>query len=101
MTKGGEGVIVYDGKHVYSAKPHEDRNIVDTTGAGDSFASGFLCDFIRCNGDIEKAIQLGMANSEGCLSQIGAKNGLLKKGDVFDRVKVTKEACDNNVCLVK
>ncbi len=90
MTKGGEGVIVSDNKYLYSAKPNQERKIVDTTGAGDSFASGFLSDFIRTNGDIEKSIQLGMANSEGCISQIGAKNGLLKKGQKFERVEVSK-----------
>ncbi len=100
MTKGGDGVVVSDGKHMYSAKPSYDRKIVDTTGAGDSFASGFLSDFIR-TGDIEKAIQLGMANSQGCLSKVGAKNGLLKKGQKFEAVLVEKTECDNNVCLVK
>ena len=90
MTKGGDGVVVSDGKFLYSAKPNPKRKIIDTTGAGDSFASGFLSDFIRTNGDIEKAIQLGMANSQGCLSEIGAKNGLLKKGKKFEKVKVFK-----------
>ena len=90
MTKGGEGAVVSDGKYLYSAKPNSDRNVIDTTGAGDSFASGFISDFIRYNGDIEKAIQLGMANSQGCLSQVGTKNGLLKKGQKFERVKVSK-----------
>jgi len=90
MTKGSEGVVVSDGKYLYSAKPMPDRKIIDTTGAGDSFASGFLADYIRYSGDIEKAIQLGMANSQGCLSQIGAKNGLLKKGQKFERVEVLK-----------
>jgi ribokinase len=79
MTMGGEGVMVSDGKTHYSAKPSLTREIADTTGAGDAFASGFLTDYIRTNSDIEKAIQLGMANSRGCLSQVGAKNGLLKK----------------------
>lgn len=102
MTKGGEGVVVSDGKDVYSAKPKPDRKIVDTTGAGDSFASGFLSEFMR-SGDIatadggvpqdavKKSIQFGLANSAGCLSQIGAKNGLLKKEDKFETVKVDKE----------
>lgn len=101
MTKGGEGVVVSNGKHIYSAKPHLERSIVDTTGAGDSFASGFLSDYMRSNGDIEKAIQLGLANSAGCLSQVGAKNGLLKKGDSFVRVSVSKEICDNAICVIK
>ena len=92
MTKGADGVVVSDGKYLYSAKPSENRKIIDTTGAGDSFASGFISDFIRCNGNIEKAIQLGMANSEGCLSEVGAKNGLLKKGQAFEGVEVIRSS---------
>lgn len=102
MTKGGEGVVASDGKYLYSAKPNPGRKIVDTTGAGDSFASGFLSDYIRYNGDIEKAIQMGMANSQACLTQVGAKNGLLEKKLKFKRVEVLKEECGkNNMCLTK
>lgn len=89
MTKGADGVVVSDGTNIYSAKPHPERVIVDTTGAGDSFSSGFLTDFIRTNGDVEKAIQMGMANSEANIAEFGAKSGLLKKGQKFNRVKVT------------
>lgn len=89
ITQGGEGVKVSDGKDMYFAVPPKDRNVVDTTGAGDSFASGFLSEFMK-SADIEKSVQLGMANSVGCLSQVGAKNGLLKKGEPFERVPVKK-----------
>ena len=89
MTKGGEGAVVSDNKYIYSALPPKARSIVDTTGAGDAFGSGFVSEFMR-SGDIKKAIQLGMANSVSCISQIGAKNGLLKKGQKFERVEVKK-----------
>ena len=102
MTKGGEGVVASDGKYLYRAEPYSDGIVVDTTGAGDSFASGFISDYIRHNGDIEKAIQLGMANSKACLLEVGAKNGLLDKNAAFKRVIVTKEECgENNICLKK
>ncbi len=87
MTRGADGVVVSDGAHMYSAVPPVDRNIVDTTGAGDAFGSGFMSEFMR-TGDIEKSIQLGMANSVGCISVVGAKNGLLKKGQEFEKVEV-------------
>ena len=89
MTKGEDGVTVSDGSNVFSAMPPVDRKMVDTTGAGDSFASGFLSEYMR-SGDIEKSIQLGMGNSVGNLSEIGAKTGLLKKGQEFTKVKVNK-----------
>jgi len=90
MTKGSDGVLVSDGKNRYFSKPHPERLVVDTTGAGDSFASGFISEFMKSQ-DIEKSIQLGMANAEGCLSKIGAKGGLLKKGQIFDRIEVIKQ----------
>lgn len=102
MTKGGEGVIASDGQYLYSALPDPNRKIVDTTGAGDSFAAGFLSDYIRNNGDIEKAIQLGLANSAACLSEVGAKNGLLVQNSKFERVEVIKQLCsENGLCQQK
>ncbi len=102
MTKGGEGVVASDGKYLYSALPDPNRKIIDTTGAGDSFAAGFLSDYIRYNNDIEKAIQLGLANSAENLSEIGAKAGLLGKNTKFNRVPVSKQECgQNNLCITK
>ncbi len=102
MTKGGEGTVVSDGKYIYSAKPNPERKIVDTTGAGDSFAAGFLSEYIRQNKDIEKAIQLGLANSEANLSEVGAKTGILDKNSKFERAEVLKEECGkNNLCITK
>jgi len=102
MTKGAEGVVVSDGEYLYSAVPNPDREIVDTTGAGDSFASGFLSGYIRFNKEIVKAIQLGLANSEANLADLGAKTGILSKKSDFRRVEVTKQLCtENNLCLPK
>lgn len=92
MTKGPAGVVVSDGKYLYRAGSLK-KKVVDRTGAGDSFASGFISGFIESKGNIEYAIQLGIANSAFCLTKIGAKNGLLKKGDRWQKVKVEKERC--------
>jgi len=102
MTKGGEGVVASDGKYLYSALPDPERKIVDTTGAGDSFSAGFLSDYIKYNGDIEKGIQLGLANSEANLREVGAKTGILSKNDDFKRAQVAKQLCtENNLCITK
>jgi len=88
ITKGKEGAVVYDKKYIYKVKPWKIK-VVDRTGAGDSFASGFLSEFIR-SGNVEKSIQLAIANANSCLKKIGAKNGLLKRKENFKKVKVLK-----------
>ncbi|TSC53592.1 MAG: putative Ribokinase [Parcubacteria group bacterium LiPW_39] len=79
MNKGKEGVAVSDGKNIYRAGIPE-SGYVDRTGAGDAFGSAFVAVIIR-GGTIEEAIQLGTANATSTVQQIGAKNGLLKKGN--------------------
>ncbi len=101
MTKGEKGVVVSDGRYLYRAKPQKQK-VVDRTGAGDSFGSGFVSGFIQTGGDIEYAIQLGVANATACLKEVGAKNGLLTKGEEFSKVKIEKELCSkNNLCQVR
>lgn len=86
MTKGELGVAVSDGKTLFSAEPPKIK-VVDRTGAGDSFASGFVSGFIKSDRDIEYAIQIGIANSNACLKTWGAKEGLLKKDEKFSPAK--------------
>lgn len=79
MTKGPEGVVVSDGKNVYRAGV-PDSPIVERTGAGDAFSSGFISEYIR-SGDVSRAIQLATANASSVVTQYGAKAGILKKDD--------------------
>lgn len=89
MTKGSEGLIVLDDKNIYSAAVLNDR-VIETTGAGDAFASGFLSVYIKNNNDIEKAIQFGSANATACLKKYGAQEGLLKMNEKYENIKILK-----------
>ncbi|OGZ34079.1 MAG: hypothetical protein A2Y98_03335 [Candidatus Portnoybacteria bacterium RBG_19FT_COMBO_36_7] len=87
MSKGPEGVMVSDGRDIYSAGIPK-SGILDRTGAGDAFGSGFVAGLIQKSkhkkpdaSAIEYAIQLGTANATGTVQHLGAKNGLLKKGE--------------------
>jgi ribokinase len=79
MTKGPEGVVVSDGKNLYKAGI-PDSPVVERTGAGDAFSSGFISEFIR-SGDIPKAIQLATANASSVVTQYGGKAGILNRDD--------------------
>lgn len=89
MTKGPEGVTVSDGKNIYEAKAPSIK-VVDRTGAGDAFGSGFVAGFINSSSNMEYAIRLGMANGLSCIKKWGAKAGLLKKGQGFKKVAIKK-----------
>lgn len=79
MTKGPEGVVVSDGKNIYKAGV-PDSPVVERTGAGDAFSSGFITEYIK-SGDIAKAVQFATANASSVVTQYGAKAGILKKDD--------------------
>ena len=79
MTKGPEGVVVSDGQNIYQAGV-PDSPVVERTGAGDAFSSGFISEYIK-SGDIAKAIQFATANASSVVTQYGAKAGILKNGD--------------------
>lgn len=79
LTDGHNGVRVRtNGKEYQAGVP--DSPIVERTGAGDAFGSGFVSEYVR-SGDIVKAIQFATANASSVVTQFGAKAGILKKGD--------------------
>jgi len=90
VTKGPKGLTASDGKNLYLAGIPK-SGLVDRTGAGDAFASGFVSSWMNKQ-DIVHAIQLGTANATAVLQEFGATNGLLKKGDFgpWEKVKVKK-----------
>ena len=93
MTKGPKGVVVHDGRQYYRAGIPKSK-IVDRTGAGDAFNSGFVAAIIDGK-TVEEAIQFGTANATSKLLYFGAKKGLLKKHDwgPWKKVKIVKATC--------
>jgi ribokinase len=99
MTDGPRGVTVSDGKMIYKAGIFKEQKLVDRTGAGDAFGSGFVAGLIRRStpstilplrkgeekvGDfsaegIKYAIRLASANATSVVEYIGAKEGILTR----------------------
>lgn len=86
ITDGGKGAYCYDGQKVYQQNASNDKP-VDTTGAGDSFGSGFAGGLVLFNNDVEKALKAGVANSGSVVSEFGAQNGLLGREEILKRIK--------------
>ncbi|MEK9170070.1 MAG: carbohydrate kinase family protein [Patescibacteria group bacterium] len=80
VTNGRRGVTVSDGKNIYKAKIFREKKIVDYTGAGDAFGSGFTSALMR-GWNIKEAIKLASANATSVIEKIGATEGILKGKD--------------------
>jgi sugar/nucleoside kinase (ribokinase family) len=80
ITCGKDGAFVMDKDNIIYQPAHPTK-VIDTTGAGDSFSSGFLAGLILFN-NLKKALRLGILNSAANLNKIGAQEGLLTKKDL-------------------
>ncbi len=76
ITKDICGVSAYDGKTAYSV-PAPDTEVVDTTGAGDAFACGFVSEIAK-GSNIKKALNLGSRNAGSVIANYGAQTGLIR-----------------------
>lgn len=80
VSDGHNGIKVIDTEGGKYSAGVPDSPVVERTGAGDAFSSGFVSEFIR-SGDIKKAIQFGTANASSVVTYVGSRAGILKKGD--------------------
>ncbi|MBU1178484.1 carbohydrate kinase family protein [Patescibacteria group bacterium] len=89
VTLGDKGVVAATGQQFYRADTLGGK-IIERSGAGDAFGSGFVTGLIRQD-SIKYAIQLGSANASSVIKYLGAKNGLLTKSQLpkIKKLKVT------------
>lgn len=85
MTLGPKGSYVSDGKILFQSGVYKEKKLIDRTGAGDAFGSGFTAGLMRGKNqefdaeDIKYALRLGSANATAKVEHVGAKKGLLTK----------------------
>jgi ribokinase len=78
ITDGKNGAHCYDEKYYYFLKPRKGIKVVETTGAGDAFASGFVAGQMLKKG-VEFSLKIAMNNAESVVQHYGAKNIILSK----------------------
>ncbi len=79
VSDGPNGVVASDGKTIVRAGMYEDVPVIDRTGAGDAFGSGFLSQWAQGK-SLKQAVVFASANSTSVVTKIGAKAGILHKG---------------------
>ena len=71
ITLGADGSIVYIGQKKYSCAAILTEKIIDTTGAGDAFAAGFLAEYTHHN-SINSALQKGAEVAAKTIQSLGS-----------------------------
>lgn len=80
VTAGSLGAYGYDGEKEYKIKSHSTK-VVDTTGAGDSFAATFFYFYSKGYG-MKRAMNYAAKNSSSVIGKKGAINGLQYRDDL-------------------
>lgn len=90
LTDGAKGAWVQSGTLKRSARgPVDSSDVMDSTGAGDAFASGFLAGYLlgeqKALRDVElleQAFGYALLNAAGAVSQVGAQSGLRTQAEI-------------------
>ncbi len=77
LSDGPSGIYVTDSDKLYRAGQYQKVKVVDRTGAGDAFGSGFVAALAQ-GLSLEHAVTLGSANATSVIQKIGPKSGILK-----------------------
>jgi len=72
VTRGEKGAVAIQNEEVFESQIVKDLKIIDLTGAGDLFASGFLHGYIN-KLSIKESLQKGTEMSAKIIQQIGAR----------------------------
>ncbi len=83
ITNGPKGAVVYNGIEMLKLIPKKIK-VVETTGAGDAFASAFLAALIHKK-DLKTCLQWGHAQACSIMSEIGAKDKLLNQNQIIKK----------------
>jgi sugar/nucleoside kinase (ribokinase family) len=90
ISDGANGVMASDGKTIVRAGMYEDVKVIDRTGAGDAFGSGFLSQWV-VGRSLKDSIVFASANSTSVVTKIGAKAGILSKGTVLHAMPLSEK----------
>lgn len=85
ITDGARGAFAYDDKKSFFI-PGQKVKVLDSTGAGDAFASGFLAAHLRGK-TLEECLNWGIVNSSSSVQFYGSIDGLMDEKSVLGKIK--------------
>lgn len=93
VTDGGDGVAATDGTTLIRAGIYEDRRVIDQTGAGDAFGSGFLSHWAG-GYSLKESVIFASANASSVVGKMGAKSGILHQGAELHSMPISEKQLD-------
>ena len=92
IKKGSKGCVLFSDKNVISVGIFPVKNVVDATGAGDTFGGGYITGMASGFGEMESII-LGSALASVCVEGFGVQALLsLKNEELIHRQKIIRES---------
>ena len=85
ITDGTNGSFLIDDQNNVFSYEAMDVTVVEKTGAGDAYASGFIA-AVLSGVDLKKAMDWGACNASSVISKIGAQQGLLTKQEIEQKL---------------
>lgn len=99
IKRGEHGVLLFNGDYVFAAPAFPLETVVDPTGAGDSFAGGFM-GYLSATDDLSpggfrRATVLGSVMGSFCVEDFSADRiGHLNNGEIEKRFRAFAELCN-------
>lgn len=81
ITDAEQGGVLCEGGECVQYRPEKPKRVVDTTGSGDSFASGMVAGVLY-GMTYRDALRWGAKNAASCVAGVGAKHGSLSLSEV-------------------
>lgn len=75
LTRGEAGSVIIEGSRQYLIEPERNIEVLDTTGAGDMYAAGFLHGYIN-NKKLDICGRIGNLTAAAVLPHFGARPGI-------------------------
>ena len=91
VSDGPHGAVATDGKTIVTAGMYENVPVIDRTGGGDAFGSGFLSAWAQGK-SLKDSMIFASANSTSVVAEIGAKAGILHVGTKLHDMPIDEEA---------
>ncbi|MCJ7665871.1 MAG: adenosine kinase [Actinobacteria bacterium] len=96
LTRGELGSVIIYGKDYYEIGPEKGLKVLDTTGAGDMFAAGFLHGYINKK-DLSVCGRMGNITAAAVIAHFGARPEISLADVIEEKLKENHTGKDKNV----